>query len=71
MSKYFVYYSDDWADLGGEGMEVFDSKELALQFIQDRMGNSPPTKEVLQRYTLIEGEKLAVTVAEKAVRLTA
>lgn len=51
--KYFVYYNDGPYELDGVGFESFDSKELALAFVRERLQHAE--KPNVDHYTLIEG----------------
>lgn len=58
---FFVYYSDDYYEMGGVGLESFDEEEKALSFIKERMTNK---KSDLKDYTLIKGEPLKLKAVE-------
>ena len=69
MKKVFVYYSDDYYDNGGIGLEEFNSRVDAEEFIAKRM--AADSDRTLDMYTVIEGlylEPRAVEVA-KVIRL--
>lgn len=65
--KYFVYYSYDYDEVG---ISEFDSKEIALKFITQRLA-TPSAICTLGSFTLIEGRKLALKVVEQVTRVTA
>jgi len=60
--KYFVYYSDDYPDNGGVGLEWFDTEQLALNFIEQRMQGNPERE--LSHYKLIKGKRLKLKAAQ-------
>ena len=59
---YFVYYSDDYEENGGVGLERLKSEEEVIAFIESRMKvfNGKP-----ENYTVIEGFEVAVEPVEK------
>ena len=71
--KYFVYYSDDYAELGGEGFECFDTKAEALAFIMERLEMKRGDKALLTdgTYRLIEGRELTLAPVERVTVITA
>jgi hypothetical protein len=68
MNKYYVFYSDDYADHGGEGWKDFDKKDEALEFIEDRLKQPSASRYVkgLSDYILIYGKELELK-AEKII----
>jgi len=65
---YFVYYSDDYYEMGGVGLERFDTQDKALGFILDRMKSKGHSAD-LDDYLLICGEEQSVVATEKVVAL--
>ena len=60
--KYWVYHEDDYPDMGGVELVMFDTREEAEEFILDRVTSSPNRK--LSMYTVIHGERLEISEAE-------
>jgi hypothetical protein len=60
--NYYVYYYDDYAENGGIGLEVFEEKDEALQFIEDRMKQDRGRK--LEDYKLLYGRELKLKAVE-------
>jgi hypothetical protein len=52
--KYFVEYNDDYYENGGHGVEIFETKQIALDFIENRISKDINRK--LDNYTLIYGQ---------------
>lgn len=67
MSKYFVYYRDDYENMGGVGLEEFDTQKEALEFIEDRLRMKEDSK--LSNYKLIKGTMLKLTPKEKVTKV--
>ena len=65
--KYYVYYSDDYADNGGMGFEEFNEKDEALSFIQSRFSHDPK----LSDYRLIKGSELNLRAVETVTKIAA
>lgn len=61
MKRYYVYYSDDWYEMGGVGLEQFDTEEEALNFIMERMRQH--SEPELDNYDLIRGEYIKLVPA--------
>lgn len=67
MHRFFVYYTDDYAEMGGVGLEYFEKLQDALDWIEARMkGKAEPS---LDNYRLIEGEVVEIEPAEVIVKL--
>ena len=66
--KYYVYYSDDYADNGGVGFEEFDTKGEAEGFIEKRIAQYPFERNV-GNYTVIEGSRVSVKACQTAVKV--
>ena len=64
MLKLFVYYRDGYDE---EGIESFDTREQAADFISARMARA--TYPNLANYTVIEGQALQIRALEYASRL--
>ena len=67
--KYFVEYNDDYADNGGVGVEQFDEKKEALEFIEKRMEQD--SSRTLSNYTLIRGEVIQMKAVEVVTKIEA
>ena len=69
--KYYVYYSDDFWEMGGVGFESFESKSDALMFVQMRYDDSAggSGKASLDNYILIEGKRLELSAAEVVTKI--
>jgi hypothetical protein len=65
--NYLVYYYDDYAEMGGVGLETFDTTDAALRFIEDRLRVS--TGRTLSNYTLIKGQVLPIEMLTTAVKV--
>ncbi len=61
--NYFVYWSDDYPDNGGVGIEPFPSLDEALRFIESRLVKN---KVAIDCYTLIKGVEMELGVAQYA-----
>jgi hypothetical protein len=70
MTKFFLFYSYDYDELGGVGFEQFDTKKEALQFINDVL---KVTKDdvPLSAWRLIEGRELSLRTVERITEITA
>lgn len=66
--KYFVEYSDDYADNGGQGVDMFDTKQEALDFIQKRITER---SSKLSCYTLIYGKILELKSVDVVTKIEA
>ena len=69
MTKFFLFYSYDYYENGGVGFESFDSKQEALQFINDRL---KATNEVvtLSDWRLVQGQELSLKAVERITEVT-
>ena len=67
--KYFVEYNDDYADNGGIGLEQFDEKQQALEFVEKRMKQD--SSRTLSNYTLIKGEDIQMKAVEVVTKIEA
>ena len=67
--KYFIEYNDDYADNGGVGIEQFDDKNKALEFVETRMKQNSTRK--LSDYTLIKGEVIPMKAVEVVLKIEA
>ena len=62
--KFYVYYKDDFEDMGGVGIEIFGTEEEVCRFIEERMKEGYNEKTI-KDYLVIEGnEKDIITVKE-------
>ncbi len=62
--QYFVYYDYDYDEMGGKGLERFETEEQALDFIQQRIkGDS------MAGFTLIKGEQQKLIAVEKVTKI--
>jgi hypothetical protein len=70
MTKFFLFYSYDYAENGGVGFDQFDTKQEALQFINDVL---KVTKDdvPLGAWRLIEGRELSLRTVERITEITA
>ena len=64
----FVYYNDDYEDMGGHGLESFDTEVAAESFIEKRMSQDYRDKRV-DCYTVIEGDKLEIKKLEVITKI--
>lgn len=63
--KYFVYYHDDYDEMGGKGLEAFQSQELALNFIRERLKNCE--KPDIANYNLFRAHELKLEAYERVL----
>ena len=68
MNKWFVYYSDDHPDNGGEGFESFDSEQEALAFIENRMLENG-LESPIDCYTLVCGVHKKLKAVQQVTRI--
>lgn len=62
--KYFVFYKDDYYEMGGVGFEEFDEVQDALDFISNRLvGVSAKTRKI-DDYILLQGYRLPIKSVE-------
>ena len=64
----FVYYSDDYYEMGGVGLEEFDDKQSAAKWILERIGQHPNSRSPAD-YTVISGVYCELTVKERVAAL--
>lgn len=64
--RFFVYYSDGYADDGCLGFEGFESQAEAVEFIERRIVEHGAT---LDCYELIQGRKLTLEAVETVSRV--
>ncbi len=65
----FVYYEDDFFDMGGIGFKEFKSEVEAIKFIEERLSKVENPR--IQDYTLIRGKKMSLQVVEYATKILA
>ena len=70
MTKFFLFYDYDYYENGGVGFKEFDTKQEALQFINDVL---KVTKDdvPLSAWQLIEGRELSLRTVERITEITA
>lgn len=68
MKHWFVYYRDDYAEMGGVGMGCFDSLDFALEFIQSRL-SARGSEGDLNHYNLIEGKNLPLVAVSTITKV--
>jgi hypothetical protein len=70
MTKFFLFYDYDYYENGGVGFKQFDTKQEALQFINDVL---KVTKDdvPLSAWRLIEGRELSLRTVERITEITA
>lgn len=66
--NYYVYYYDDYPENGGVGLEVFEEKDKALQFIENRLKQDCERK--LEGYKLLYGKELKLKAVETVTKIT-
>ena len=68
--KFYVYYNDDYEDMGGAIIEIFGTEEEVCSFIEDRLKGADD--RTIKDYFVIEGkEKDIITVKEiEKIKLT-
>jgi len=54
---YYVYYNDDYYDVGGVGLGTFDTANQATAFIENRIKGNPEER-TLEDYTVIKGKQV-------------
>jgi hypothetical protein len=71
MTKWFVYYSDDYDEMGGVGLEACDSLEIALAFIESRLQQkgAEGAEVDLNNYTLIQGNVLPLVAVSQITKV--
>ena len=62
--KFFLFYDYDYCENGGVGFESFDTKQEALQFINDRLKTTDEFVP-LSAWKLIKGQQLNLEVVER------
>ena len=62
--KFFLFYHYDYYENGGVGFESFDTKQEALQFINDRLKTTNESVP-LSAWKLIKGQQLDLEVVER------
>jgi hypothetical protein len=62
--KFFLFYDYDYYENGGVGFESFDTKQEALQFINDRLKTTDESVP-LSAWKLIKGQQLDLEVVER------
>lgn len=55
----YIYFQDDYDDMGGHGLKECATKEEAEAFIQDRMFRDE-IERTIDCYTVIEGDELNI-----------
>lgn len=68
MKQWFVFYYDDNCDMGGIGLEQFDTQQTALEFIESRM-RLKHHDATLSDYTLIEGKSLPLVAVQQITKV--
>ena len=63
MNTIIVYYSDDYADNGGIGLEEFSTIEESTTWIKKRMSES--RDRTIEDYRVFRAEELTIKVVEK------
>jgi len=66
--KYFVYYSDDYYDDGGVGLEACETAKDAQHFIEQRISQDP-TKRKIEYYIVIEGKERELITIESTIKV--
>ena len=66
--KWFVFYCDDYYEMGGVGWECFSSQDKALEFIESRMA-SKGTEGSLSNYQLIKGEMMSLVAVSHVTKI--
>lgn len=59
---FYVYFSDDYADNGGVGLDSFELEDQAISFIEKRISKNECS---LNCYTLIYGYEIKLKSKEK------
>ena len=67
MKKYYVYYNDDFYEMGGVDLEEFDNKKDAIKFILERYDRKDPEDRNINNYFVIYGENLKIDVLDRVV----
>lgn len=67
--KYFVFYEDGWAEDGDVGINVFDSEDEAVLYIEKRMGCDISRR--IDQYKLIRGEIIDLEPVEIVTKIRA
>lgn len=65
--KFYVYYNDDFYEMGGVDLMTFPTERSALDFINDRLSQN--SKRTLANYVLIKGEEAKFKVVEFVTKL--
>jgi hypothetical protein len=68
---YFVYYEDDYPEMGGVGFKRFVDKQSALSFIEKRLKGERRHHEnnPLDCYTLIKGKAVNLKAIETITKI--
>jgi len=73
--KYFVYYDDDYNNMGGSGLKAFEDndgegKKAACAFIEKRMKMEHCREHTdISNYMVIRGEQKIIIVVEKVEKV--
>ena len=69
--KFFLYYNYDSYELGGVGFESFDTKQEALQFINNILSKTVGESVPLSSWILIRGQEINLKAVERITEVTA
>ena len=67
MTGYYVFYNDDYYDMGGVGLKSFDEADEATQFIESRMKEG--RGRTLEDYTVIFGTERPLVSVETVTKI--
>ena len=68
MNTIIVYYQDGYAGDGDEGLQVFESTEEAVEWIEERL--TADHEREISNYRVFRGQELTIKVIEKVVGIT-
>ena len=69
MDKHFVYFNDDYENVGGVGLKEFETIEDACRFIEDRILAKP--SRTIDEYILISGRRIEIETYETITKIRA
>ena len=67
MKKWYVFFNDGYPEDGFVGMDSFEHKEKAIEFIEQRIKQNAYAD--LSMYTLIYGKEIQMKAVEKVTKI--
>ena len=71
MKRFFLFFSYDYYENGGVGFEQFDTKQEALDHINNHLKGLLGDEVPLSSWRLIEGRELDLMVVKRITEVTA